>query len=217
MEKNGHTVINPFDISSNVVLCNGCYPEHPMLLSALKNASQIVCCDGATDTLLEHGLQPSAIVGDGDSISEMTKTRFAGIFHHISEQETNDLSKSVHYLSSKNVRDISILGAVGKRPDHSIGNISLLIEYYKEGINARIFTDYGVFVPMSGVTKVKTFPEQQISIFNFSSKELSAEGLEYELRPFTNWWQGTLNATQKNEISISTDAPILVFFTFDPK
>ena len=42
------------------------------------------------------------------------------------------------------------MGATGKQEDHTLGNISLLIDYMKAGAQVTMLTDHGMFIPASG-------------------------------------------------------------------
>ena len=45
------------------------------------------------------------------------------------DQETNDLTKAVNYVKTLGFREVLILGATGRREDHTLGNISLLAQF----------------------------------------------------------------------------------------
>jgi thiamine pyrophosphokinase len=212
MEKNNeHTMINEDYMPEAVILANGEYPTHPLPLQMLEEAKFVACCDGAANEYISRGYTPDVIIGDGDSLSPEYKERFSPIIHQIADQETNDQTKAVHFLQEKGFRKIAIVGATGKREDHTLGNISLLMEYMKEGMEVRIVTDYGVFMPINGTQTFESHPGQQISIINFGAKELKGEGLVYPLSDFTNWWQGTLNEATANEFTIHCTGEYLIF------
>ena len=82
---------------------------------------------------LMAGFIPDAIVGDMDSLNESIAGRFHDRIFKDKDQDTNDLTKAVAWCSERGYRDLVILGATGKREDHTIGNISLLAEYIKDG------------------------------------------------------------------------------------
>lgn len=197
-----------------VILTNGNYPSATTPLSILHNAKYVACCDGAVNEYVCHGHIPNAIVGDCDSLSEELKQKFCNILHPIDEQEFNDLSKTVKYLSSIGKRHIAIVGGTGKREDHTLGNISLLIEYMRWGLDARMFTDHGVFIPCHGTRTFTSVPGQQVSIFSFGATHLHAEGLVYPIYDFTNWWQGTLNECASDTFIIHAEGDYLVFFNY---
>lgn len=197
-----------------VILANGEYPTHVLPLKILEEAKFVVCCDGAANEYILRGHTPDIIIGDGDSLSPENKTRFSDIIHHIADQETNDQTKAVHFLQEKGYQRIAIVGATGKREDHTLGNISLLLDYMKSGMEVRTVTDYGVFIPASGTQTFVSHTGQQISIINFGAKGLQGEGLVYPLSDFTNWWQGTLNEATSDEFTIHCMGEYLVFLAF---
>ena len=197
-----------------VVVAGGDYPTSEQALQVLHNAPFVVCCDGAADRYIATGHVPDAIVGDGDSISAYNRTKYASRLHIVAEQETNDQTKAVNFLLGKGMRHIAIVGATGRREDHTIGNISLLIEYARAGAQVRSFTDHGVFIPCNGDTTLKCRKGQQVSIFSITAKNLSAEGLLYPIYDFNNWWQGTLNECTGEEFTIHAEGEYLLFVNF---
>ena len=197
-----------------VIVAGGEYPTAPLPLEVMQSAPFVVCCDGAADRHIATGRVPDAIVGDGDSISAANREKYAHLLHVISEQETNDQTKAVRFLMERGKRSIAIVGATGKREDHTIGNISLLIEYARAGCDVRSFTDHGVFIPCNGTTTHKCRKGQQVSIFSITAKELSAEGLLYPIYDFNNWWQGTLNECTGNEFTINANGEYLLFINY---
>ena len=197
-----------------VIVAGGEFPTAPQPLEVLQNAPFVVCCDGAADRYIATGCVPDAIVGDGDSISIGNREKYAHILHIINEQESNDQTKAVRFLVAQGKRKIAIIGATGRREDHTIGNISLLIEYARAGIEVCSFTDYGVFVPCNGTTTHKCRKGQQLSIFCITAKELNAEGLLYPIYDFTNWWQGTLNECTGDTVTIHAQGEYLLFFNY---
>ena len=202
-----------FDIEA-IVLANGTYPHADIPLQLLKEAPFLIACDGATNELVRHHIIPTIIIGDGDSISPENKERFKDIFHQVADQETNDLTKAVNYLEARGMTNIAVLGATGGRDDHALGNISLLVDYMRRGIHVRMFTDYGMFIPLSGVQTLQTYQGQQVSVFNFGTKDMHSSGLKYPLYDFTNWWQGTLNEAEGDEITILAEGDYLVYLAY---
>ena len=197
-----------------VVLAGGDYPTAEQPLAILHDAEYVACCDGAADRYISQGNTPDTIVGDGDSISPGNREKYAHILHIVNEQESNDQTKAVRFLVAQGKQKIAIVGATGRREDHTIGNISLLIEYARAGVDIRSFTDYGVFVPCNGTTTHKCRKGQQVSIFCITAKSLSAEGLLYPIYDFTNWWQGTLNECTEESVTIHADGEYLLFFNY---
>lgn len=197
-----------------VVLANGDYPTNPLPLKVLAEAPYVVCCDGGADEYIRRGHTPDVIIGDGDSLSVENRTKHADILHRISDQETNDQTKAVHYLMAQGKRRIAIVGATGKREDHTLGNLSLLIDYMRTGAQVRTYTDYGVFIPCTDTCTFPCHPGQQISIINFNARKLHGKGLVYPLSDFTNWWQGTLNECTGTEFTVEAEGEYLIMINY---
>lgn len=197
-----------------VVVGGGDYPTHEKPLAMLHAALRVVCCDGAADEYISHGLTPWRIVGDGDSLSEEAKSRYADIIRINPDQETNDQTKAIEYLASKGYRDIAIVAATGRREDHTLGNISLLIEYLRKGLNVRIYTDYGMMVACNGNQTFSCPKGSAVSIFGFGTEGMTSEGLAYPIRDFSSWWQGTLNKTTADQFSITCQGEYIVFINY---
>ena len=197
-----------------VILANGDYPTAPVPLQLLHEACYVACCDGGANEYIAKGHLPNIIIGDGDSLSADYRERYATLIHHNPDQETNDQTKAVQYLFARGMSRIAIVGATGKREDHTIGNISLLIEYMRMGCEVRSYTDYGVFIPCTGTKTFECSPRQQVSIFNFTAKNLKSDGLAYPIYDFTTWWQGTLNRTTGDTFTIEAEGEYLVFITY---
>lgn len=202
------------DAADAIVLGNGDYPTHPYVLNILQQAPYVVCCDGSVDEYILHGSIPDAIVGDGDSISPKNRERFANIFHQVKDQDTNDQTKAIRFLQALGKKRIAIVGATGKREDHTLGNISLLMDYMQDGLQVEIITNHGIFTPANNTQTFASHTGQQVSIFNFGATGLQGEGLAYPLSDFTNWWQGTLNEATGEEFRIHATGKYLVFATF---
>jgi len=197
-----------------VVLADGDFPQNPVPLSFLQNAKKIICCDGATENLVRAGFSPDFIVGDMDSIPKDLKTRFTSIITQISEQETNDLTKSVTFAVEKGLKEITVLGATGKREDHTLGNLSLLADY-AEKADIQMLTEHGVFVAVDKSAVFESFPGQQVSIFSFDPRCLiTTSNLAYPIkkRGLTSWWQGTLNESTSDTFTIEFSGGKLLVF-----
>lgn len=201
-----------------VILANGRFPYHKTPLGLLKNAKQIICCDGAAKNLIEFGLEPSVIIGDLDSLDADVKKKHADILIKIDDQETNDLTKAVNWCTANKINEVAILGATGKREDHAIGNISLLAEYTNK-IDVKMISDYGEFIPITKTTIFESFEGQQVSLFSLNPNTIiNSEHLKYPLVDYKldAWWKGTLNESTAKQFTIKFDSgKIIVYKLFE--
>ena len=197
-----------------VIVANGQFPTHAIPLDILMGARHIVCCDGAISPLRMEGLGEALVIGDGDSVPDEFRDRLICI----EEQADNDLTKATRYCLSQGWHRLAYLGATGLREDHTLGNISLLMRYFREmDVDGTMFTDHGFFTPAYGRCTFSAMKGQQVSIFNFGCHQLSSEGLRWDCYDFDQWWQGTLNEALAATFSISADSYYLVYQTYEPK
>jgi thiamine pyrophosphokinase len=200
-----------------VIIANGKFPDHPLPLGYLLRAKRVICCDGAADSLIDFGLVPDAIVGDCDSVNKKIAEKYHDRLFVDNDQETNDLTKAVKWCSVRGYKDIVILGATGKREDHTLGNISLLVEY-ATFVTIKMVTDAGIFLPVLESTKIETRKGQQVSVFSIDPLiEITSSELKYKLnnKRLTNWWCATLNEAEGKSFTLEfSHGRLIVFLKF---
>ncbi|MCI7634440.1 MAG: thiamine diphosphokinase [Candidatus Cryptobacteroides sp.] len=212
-------------MATAVIVGNGQFPKKEYPLYLLESADCVVCCDGALDTYLRHFSgrnlrRPDVVVGDMDSLSKKTAERFRDIAVKIDEQETNDQSKAFHYILEHfpDVDTIHILGATGKREDHTIGNLSLLMEYAREmrrqdcgrTVSVDIVSDWSTAFAITDSCTLDVGEGRSVSIIcPDNSLNIKSEGLVWPTDNvvFDNLWQTTLNRASADRISLTFSHP----------
>ena len=201
-----------------IILANGDFPSHPYPLAILQAATFRVCCDGAAVALLDAGLEPDMIVGDLDSLPDAIRKQHAGRITYAPDQETNDLTKAVHACREKGCQSITILGATGKREDHTLGNIGLLARYAAKG-SIKMVTDHGIFTVVQNSGTIDTTPGQQVSFFNTTKGiPITVTNVKYPLNNLLldELWQGTLNEATGNSLTVTAPgATVIVFLLYE--
>jgi len=210
--------INEQQVEKVVVVANGKFPEHEIPLNALADADIVVCCDGATANVDKHGIIPTAIVGDLDSLTSFLKTKYADKLHHDSDQNTNDLTKAIKWCLSRNYTTIDIVGATGLREDHTLGNIGLLPLYARMGARVRMFTDNGFIIPLLVSQSVESFIGQQVSIFSPNNlTKTTSTNLRYPINNgiLNEYWMGTLNESLGEKFTLEFEpGPLILFLKY---
>ena len=210
-----------------VILAAGDFPTHPVPRRALRKADFVVCCDSAYCAIKNEELRNKnyMVIGDGDSLSEEDKQLLGDRWIQVDEQDYNDLHKAMNFATSTfNIQysTFNIIGATGKREDHTLGNISYLVTFAEEypGADIEMLTDYGRLTSMRGFRRFASFPRQQVSIFTMNpDSPIESEGLRWPLDGFhaRRWWQASLNEAVGTEFSLSTDGWLVVFQSYIPK
>ena len=214
---------------TTVIVANGEFPKRGgAAWKLLAAAMRVVACDGAADAYRRRFRRwPDVIIGDLDSIvpsplsatdadtgwlssaSRRERRRYGVMLVHISDQNTNDLEKAMAYCAKQGWRDPVIVGATGKREDHSLGNVFRALAY-----GCVIVTDTGRFVPVCGKTTFRTAKGAAVSIFAPDPKtRMTSNGLEWPLDEvrFKNLYCATLNRATASRVTLTATRPVSVY------
>ena len=195
-----------------VIVGNGEFPAHQIPLNHLKNAGTIICADGGADQLISYNLTPNAIIGDMDS-TKLRKDDFKGAWISSPNQNRTDLQKTLDWCIANNLNDVTVLGTMGKREDHSLGNLHALAEFSSK-IDITFVSNFAVIYSFKGKKIFSSLKGQQISIVAIENvKSISTVGLKYELNnePFPPACNGISNEAESEEFTIETAEPIWLF------
>lgn len=193
----------------NVILAAGNFPKKGgVARRILDEAERVVCCDSAADAFRRNcGREPFAVVGDCDSV----KGRFKTVVR-VEEQDTNDLAKAVRFCRDNGIENIVILGATGKRDDHSLGNIFRALDF-----DIDVVTDYGRFTALEGIKTYRAEPGAGVSVFAPDpATEMTSRGLKWPLDGvrFENLYRATLNRAVDGEVTLSSTKRVYIYFPF---
>lgn len=203
-----------------VIICDGSFPrtEYPRYL--IRTADFIICCDGALKKFIRNSKAifgterlPDRVVGDMDSLPQSLRKKHSGIIVKIDEQEHNDQTKAFRWAMEniEGIESITILGATGQREDHTIGNISLLMEYARMydlegmGIQVQMITDHATIVAVTDTVEMDCGEGRQVSVFSpDNTLKIKSEGLRWKTDDvvFDNWWKATLNVAVQDNIRL---------------
>ena len=200
-----------------VILANGDFPSHEVPLDRLQGANTIICCDGSINNLFKNKMEPQHILGDMDSIDDTLKNKYRDRIIELPDQNKNDLLKTIQWVENKGVKDAIILGATGKRDDHSLANIFTLLQH-SSPLEMILYTNYGIFSVVQDEQKFDSFIGQQISLFATDPKiEVTSNNLKYNLnnKILTTLYNGSLNeSTNENFTLTLSHGKILVYQVF---
>jgi thiamine pyrophosphokinase len=218
-------------MKSIVILGAGDFPRKAYPLYLLDSADAVVCCDGAAVQYLRYTRRrfgaermPEAVVGDLDSLPKTVRERLAGLIVHEPEQDDNDQTKAMRYVLAHypDVTDIHILGATGKREDHTIGNMGLLMEYTRlfdlEGIRVEMVSDYSTAFALTNSCELHVGKGRRVSLFSpDNSLTIRSEGLQWptDAVVFDNWWPATLNRATEDIVRLTFSHPSRALVVLD--
>ena len=210
-----------------VIVCDGQFPRTEYPLYLLRNADLVLCCDGALGALEKRSIVPDVVIGDMDSVCSRALKRFPDKVVKIDDQQTNDLTKAFSWLMDNCPADLArihILGATGRREDHTLGNLALLMDYQTRyrldarGIGLDMVSDYSTALAIGDSTTLDVGEGRGVSLFSPDpTLSIHSEGLRWatDAVVFTNWWQATLNTatTDRIRLTLSHPAPVLIILS----
>lgn len=203
---------------SAVIIDAGVFPKKEYPLYLISKASYIICCDSAfkgwlkkSEAVFGKTRLPDAVIGDMDSLPKSLQEKYSSLIIRISEQETNDQTKAFKYILEKyeDVDTIHIIAGSGKREDHTIANLSLLMEYEKilasRNIHINMVSDYSTAFAITGTCELHIGKGRGISIFSpDNSLKIKSKGLVWPTDEvvFDNWWKASLNKASEDIVSL---------------
>lgn len=144
-----------------VIFTNGEYKNKDFFRAYLKEikADYLICADGGANYARDLNLKPDIIIGDMDSITAETRTFFEEIKFesYPSKKDETDTELAITHAIKMGADKVIILGGLGSRMDHSLGNIYLLKRFVDVGIDAEMVNENN-HIQLIGKTTVFNFP-----------------------------------------------------------
>jgi thiamine pyrophosphokinase len=200
-------------------MCNGEMPTERILAASLATSALVIGADGGGNLLLDRDVIPDVVIGDLDSFSGVQNAACEVI--RDSDQETNDLEKALRLALSRGATEAVILGATGYRLDHTLKNLSVLLQFngrFNDIILRDATCDIRI-LPKSYT--METRPGQAISLFPLSGRAggIITEGLRYALNDETlenGIRDGSSNEATGYRVNISYSSGDLLLITPHP-
>jgi thiamine pyrophosphokinase len=197
------------------IFLNGTPPSKKLIKHFTTSDDLLISADGAYDYLKKYQIEPAVLIGDMDSISNIPENKNIKIIH-FRDAESNDLEKSLNYCLRRDLREICIFGADGKRIDHAIINFATLSSY-SDLLNIEIITneEYLRFLKPGeyGFTGKRGQRFSLLAIY--SADELTIENARFPLDNDTlhKGSRGLSNAFRSKELIIRFSTGSLLFMT----
>lgn len=170
-----------------LIVLNGKILDLNRLRVVGKEVDFILSADGGTNHCLEASLIPDLVVGDLDSISEesiqIIKKNGIPIEKFPVKKDKTDSELASDYVIDKGFKDITIMGAIGNRMDHTLANILLLTKLTEKGIKGRIIDGNNTIYLVEDELTLENQAGFYVSVIPITNSGIliSLKGFEYEL------------------------------------
>ncbi|MBN2355907.1 thiamine diphosphokinase [candidate division KSB1 bacterium] len=165
-----------------LIVCNALLPPPKLLKAILKKEPLIICADGGANRLAKRGIRADYIIGDLDSLRPHLRAAFASErIIHDSGQDNSDLEKALDFAIDRGIERATVIGATGRRPDHTMANFSILLKYHRK-LSLQFIDAYCMVRIIQGKTVLNEKPGTTVSLLPMGRCEgIETEGLAYPL------------------------------------
>jgi thiamine pyrophosphokinase len=172
-----------------IIVVNGEISNDQWARTQAETGQYLIGVDGGTNHIFRWGMVPDLIVGDLDSIDASARAAYTDLncpfITYPPAKDQSDLQLALEQATSMEPDHILVLGGLGKRVDHTFGNILLMIQcdtipvtMTDEVHELQIIRQKTYFHDMSGDT---------LSLFSLTAKTVGVTtfGMQYPLRAET--------------------------------
>lgn len=149
-------------MSKHAVVISGGVLDEALTLRVLRETDDpwIIGVDRGVEFLYRHGILPSYIVGDFDSLPEEIAAYYkergdVPIREYNPVKDASDTEIAVRLCMTLGCGSITILGATGGRIDHLWANVQTLMIPFKGGVEAQILDPQNRIRLIGGETRLK--------------------------------------------------------------
>lgn len=139
----GAVVVKKIAIVANGEIC-----DYPAACARLLTCDYFIACDGGLRHFAPMGITPDCIIGDFDSapaeLLESYKTQNIPTLPFPADKDETDLALAAAYALTLSPASILIIGALGRRFDHTLANVHILAQIcgHNRNIPAEIWDEH---------------------------------------------------------------------------
>jgi thiamine pyrophosphokinase len=127
-----------------LIIANGAACSDELLGQLLEWSPLVVVLDSAMERVVELGIKVDVLLGDFDrgfDANYYRESHYPIEIIHTPDQDKTDLEKAFDYLYARNIPAVNVVWATGKRADHTITNLTNIVNY-REKLKIVIIDDH---------------------------------------------------------------------------
>jgi thiamine pyrophosphokinase len=147
----------------------------------------VICADGGARHAQAAGIIPTIIIGDMDSLEQVSQERYESmgvrIIRHPHHKDETDTELALQQAFEMAPAEIWIWGALGHRIDHSLANLSLLAQGARRGIPVKLIDAWCEAFLVTQRRVIDGIRGQTVSLLPFAGDAVGVTlcGFEYNL------------------------------------
>ncbi|WP_259444787.1 thiamine diphosphokinase [Neotabrizicola shimadae] len=179
------------------------------LMQALRRAPDVVAVDGGADAALAAGLNPLAVIGDFDSISDAARAAIdPARLHPIPEQATTDFDKALRSVTAPFVLGVGFQGA---RLDHGLAALNTMLR--RPDRTCLLLGPADVIFHAPPRLRLTLAPGDRLSLFPMRSVTGQSRGLHWPIDGLDfapDGMIGTSNRVCESAVELMFDGPGMI-------
>ncbi|MBQ4159707.1 MAG: thiamine diphosphokinase [Clostridia bacterium] len=163
------------------ILCGGVVEDIAQTAARIDKEAYTICADSGYAYAAKLGLRADAVLGDFDSYAlEQVQEKNVTVFP--ARKDYTDSEIAVMYALEQGYTDITLIGALGGRIDHALGNVHLLRYIAQAGVQGSIVDGATQMWYETKGRCVQGKPGDILSVIPLSQNgSYTTRGLEYAL------------------------------------
>ncbi len=170
-----------------LILANGKLGDGEVALEHIRRAQLIICADGGMHHARALGVRPDVVIGDLDSLPADARDELeqagAEVLAFPARKDETDLELALLYAVNRGATQIVVLGALGKRIDHELANILLLVHPRLATVEVKIVAGNQELTLVRGEARFRGDVGDLLSLLPIGgdARGVTTWGLEYPL------------------------------------
>ena len=202
-----------------IIIANGEMKNIEIIEQNICKGDYIICLDGGLKHADNAGIMPNVIVGDFDSVDmalvEKYREKGAEVHSFPVRKDFTDMEIGINIAAEKNIGELVLLGALGGRTDHALGNIFNMQQALNKGIEISIIDENQHIFLLSKEKKFRYKKGMIISLIPITGKVegVKTANLSYPLNDetlYSGYSRGVSNIFDEDEAQISISSGILL-------
>lgn len=204
-----------------IIIANGEIEDLRFYRSVITEEDFVICADGGSYLAYLLGVKPDMIIGDTDSIDKELVEKFQKSNSDIiiakfpKNKDKSDLELALERAVILKPNEIIILAGLGKRIDHELTNILLMLGQKEYAHKIKFLGQNTELFALKKETVIKNKKGMLLTLIPLTAviKNVNTDGLKYEIKNKNLMWGNSLtlsNIIMKKEAKIEYDGGILI-------
>ena len=169
-----------------VIFANADINDYSFCEKYIKDAV-IICCDGGMRHAMKLGIVPDYIVGDFDSVEPSVLEHYKKLDIELKQvpckKDETDMELGISHAVEIGADDITLIGGIGSRMDHTLANVFQLIRIEKLGKKGRLVNENNIITLCTKEEEVHGKKGDIVSFIPITAevRGVTTYGLEYSL------------------------------------